>query len=763
MGTPDDTSRGSGEGDGPRVPHRVWGDFELHELLGRGGMGAVYRGRQISLNRPVAIKVLGKDLADKARFRKRFLREARAVAQVNSPHVVQIHFAGVHEAHHYYVMELVEGVDLARKMASGLRLTLPAAFDLMLQATRGLVAASRLGIVHRDIKPSNMLITGDGVLKLSDFGIAKLVNEERVTGETETGLLGSAAILGTPTYLSPELATGAPCDHRADIYSLGIVFYELLTGVLPFTGSNAAAIAYQHAHQAPRAPRTIEPTLHPDLNALVMRCLAKKPSDRFDTAQDLLTALEDLLLDHRITANPTALRIPAWTKPAAIAAAALFAAAGLAWVGASLIDQRPRSTPSAGATEIATDSPLTLERAMPVAAATPRAPAPKPISPSDPSDLTLTVGGFASGYARPEPEPAAIVVDAPPLAPASDPTSEQPRSVPAAAPPIVASQAKPVEDGGHTEAALAPQPVLAPPTDDVAMVPPATAPIPVSASHREVGDPSRQPLVLTRSDPLDAPASTLVIDNGHDETSLAAAPAPGDSAAEDSFGRYQDVTIFGVVQRFRWCPPGTFLMGSPDDESGRGRDEDIHQVTLTRGFWLADSECTQALWVRILESSPSMIQDEHHPVERVSWETCQEFIARLNEVVPGLRARLPSESEWEYACRAGGADDGSLDGTTWHARNTGKGTQPVKQLQPNPWGFYDIHGNVAEWCEDRYAPYPKPLAVDPIDLSPGAHVLRGGSYRESPKGCRSAHRDHGRPRYLSGCVGLRLAASELPR
>jgi formylglycine-generating enzyme required for sulfatase activity len=222
------------------------------------------------------------------------------------------------------------------------------------------------------------------------------------------------------------------------------------------------------------------------------------------------------------------------------------------------------------------------------------------------------------------------------------------------------------------------------------------------------------------------------------------------------------VEVLGVVQRFRWCPPGQFLMGSPDDEHGHSRGEDIHLVTLTTGFWIADCECTQALWIAVMGSSPSVVQELDHPVEQVSWESCHEFLARLNALAPGLEARLPSESEWEYACRAGGADDGSLDGTAWHAHNAAA-THPVKELRANAWGLYDLHGNVAEWCEDRYGPYPKPVVVDPVVRTDGAHIIRGGSYRENPNGCRSARRDHGRPRYHSGCVGLRLAATAIPR
>jgi formylglycine-generating enzyme required for sulfatase activity len=249
---------------------------------------------------------------------------------------------------------------------------------------------------------------------------------------------------------------------------------------------------------------------------------------------------------------------------------------------------------------------------------------------------------------------------------------------------------------------------------------------------------------------------------------IAAAPAASEEPAtdattislptgSDAIGHWADLHVLGVIQRFRWCPPGVYLMGSPDAERHRNRDEDIHQVTLTRGFWIADTECSQALWITVMGSSPSAAQDLSHPVERVSWESTHVFVARLNRLCPGVGARLPSESEWEYACRAGGTDDSSLESTGWYDRTSGGQTHPIAQLQPNRWGLFDMRGNVAEWCEDAYGGYPKPVVVDPPPPPGATHVVRGGSCRDSSGDCRPAHRARLRQNGTSDWVGFRLA------
>jgi predicted Ser/Thr protein kinase/tetratricopeptide (TPR) repeat protein len=282
-----------------------WGDFELGDLLGRGGMGSVYRGRQLSLDRPVAIKVLPKHLSENESFRARFQLEAKAVAQINSPHVIQVYFAGVEDGHHYFAMEYVEGVDLSKKLKDGFKPSAKESLDLVIQATRGLVAAGEHGIVHRDIKPANMMVSKRGPLKLMDFGLVRLARSE------DTGLTMAGTIMGTVSYFSPEQGRGERCDSRTDIYALGVVYYELLTGNLPFTGGDATSVIYQHIHTQPRPPKEIDPTISEDVQAVVLKCLQKLPEQRYQTAAELLADLESVAGGrHPVTAfiDPKGLR-----------------------------------------------------------------------------------------------------------------------------------------------------------------------------------------------------------------------------------------------------------------------------------------------------------------------------------------------------------------------------------------------------------------------------------------------------------------------
>lgn len=273
-----------GGGDEP-VPGARWGDFEIGRLLGKGGMGSVYLGRQVSLDRPVAIKVLPKHLSTHEGFRRRFELEARAVARISSPHVVGVYGAGEHAGHHYFAMEYVEGKDLSARIKAGWRLSQNEALDLMLQAARGLAAAAEHHIVHRDIKPSNMMVTDQGRLKLMDFGLVKLTR-------SSSGLTMTGTVMGTVSYFSPEQGRGEDCDARTDIYALGVVMYEVMTGVLPFTGDDATSVIYQHIHAEPRLPSEINPQISEDCQAIILKCMQKNRDHRYEDAPALIADLE---------------------------------------------------------------------------------------------------------------------------------------------------------------------------------------------------------------------------------------------------------------------------------------------------------------------------------------------------------------------------------------------------------------------------------------------------------------------------------------
>ncbi|PPD23601.1 MAG: Sulphatase-modifying factor protein [Methylobacter sp.] len=242
---------------------------------------------------------------------------------------------------------------------------------------------------------------------------------------------------------------------------------------------------------------------------------------------------------------------------------------------------------------------------------------------------------------------------------------------------------------------------------------------------------------------------------------------------EDEYGLWMGFTYKGVKQLFRWIEPGTFLMGSPEHEPERNKDETQHTVTLSKGFWLADCTVTQALWQAAMGTNPSEFQGEGRPVDRVSWNDAQAFIDTLNGLKPALKLCLPTEAQWEYACRAGiqtpfsfGEQiDSSLvnfDGNNPYINGKRseyrKQTVAVKSLPPNAWGLYEMHGNVWEWCRDWHGGYPTESVTDPQGPEAGVNrVLRGGSWIFNGRHARSAYRSHYEPDYRYYDFGFRLA------
>ena len=238
----------------------------------------------------------------------------------------------------------------------------------------------------------------------------------------------------------------------------------------------------------------------------------------------------------------------------------------------------------------------------------------------------------------------------------------------------------------------------------------------------------------------------------------------GVSNSNVNAGERQLVKIGGVVYAFLWVPGGSFQMGSSNDDSRRYTNELLHGVTLSHGFWMLESEVTQTLWQTVMEDNPSVFRGAELPVEGVSWNLCKQFVERLNEkAANGYKFRLPTEAEWERACLADSADsvsESEMDDVCWNFQNSGGKTHAVKNKKPNAWGFYDMLGNVSEWCEDLYGAYPDFPIKDPKGAAPENsknRVCRGGSWNHNARACRAAFRDRNNPSFDGrGSVGLRL-------
>src|ERR1700722_20208050 len=262
------------------TPRIYSGRYELTHLIARGGMAQVYRAMDRQLERPVALKVLFPELSVDRTFVERFRREAQAAANLSHPNIVPVFDWGEDDGSYFIVMEYVQGRPLSAVLRDPQRPSPRQIASIGAGVAAALAFAHRHGVVHRDVKPGNILITPDGDVKVTDFGIARAMN-------TEESLTQTGAVMGTAAYFSPEQAEGKGVDSRSDIYSLGVVLYEMAVGRPPFTGDSPVAVASKHVRDMPVLPRQVNPSVPPALEAVVMKAMAKNPDDRYGSAEEL--------------------------------------------------------------------------------------------------------------------------------------------------------------------------------------------------------------------------------------------------------------------------------------------------------------------------------------------------------------------------------------------------------------------------------------------------------------------------------------------
>ncbi len=266
-------------------PVVLGGRYRIERELGRGGMAKVFEGADTVLGRQVAVKILAPQFAEDEGFVQRFRREAQAAARLSNPNVVSVFDTGTDGGVHYIVMEYVEGRTLADYLSGGGRIMPERAVEIGESVCGALSAAHAQGVIHRDIKPGNIMLTPSGQVKVADFGIARMTTTAETIAQT-------AAVLGTASYLSPEQAQGQPVDGRSDIYSLGCVLYEMVTGRPPFVGDSPVAVASKQVLEQPVPPSKLNPDVTPELDAVILRALAKNPANRYQSAEELRADLD---------------------------------------------------------------------------------------------------------------------------------------------------------------------------------------------------------------------------------------------------------------------------------------------------------------------------------------------------------------------------------------------------------------------------------------------------------------------------------------
>src|SRR5437763_2735352 len=358
------------------------GRYEISGELGRGAMGVVYHAKDPVIGRPVAVKTLqlseeGTGLT-RAELLARFQTEARAAGLLTHPNIVVIFDAGETEGLFFITMEFVEGKSLQNLIDAGQMFPLPRVLRIMEQTCSALQFAHDCNIVHRDVKPANLMLTRDDTVKITDFGTAKILQFGTVQQ--------TAHVVGTPSYMSPEQIKGKVVDGRSDIFSLGVVLYEMVTGEKPFPGQNITTVIYKIVNEEPTAPRQIDPSIHPGISAVVMKALAKEPEQRYQSCREMLEDLRNHRAQAAAGGIPNSTMVMGGSSPAATIATGNAGGRGL--VGHNPVEDDP--------TVIATARSLSARAASPGQTPVVRrtgtiAPPPEPVEPPKKKSIVGTI------------------------------------------------------------------------------------------------------------------------------------------------------------------------------------------------------------------------------------------------------------------------------------------------------------------------------------------------------------------------------------
>jgi formylglycine-generating enzyme required for sulfatase activity len=661
------------------------GAFRVLSLLGSGGMGAVLLAEDVQLRRQVALKVLRPDQVRDEEAIERFMREARAAAAVHHDNVVTIYQVGEANGVPFLAQELLDGETLEGRLKRDVQLPITEALRIGWEIAAGLAAAHQRGLLHRDIKPSNIWLEGAAArVKILDFGLARSQQgEEQITH--------SGMVVGTPACMSPEQAQGLPLDGRSDLFSLGGVLYRMVTGRLPFQGTDTLSMLRALAVDEPAAPQSLNPLVPAELSDFIERLLRKDRDQRPESAETVRQRLAD-------------------------------------------IDAR-----SVGTVAIAAETPRAVKTSRKLVR------------------LALGVVALLGTFI--------ITITH------RDGTKTT------------------IETDGGAKIGIEQRPNAAAPKEA------RTSAVPMPTAPRDAD--------AWRAWPADAPPPAI---------------APFDAnqakAHQQAWARHLGVPVEyenSIGMRFVFIPPGEFTMGTSALEIARllevlpaekfqlrlPAEGPEHRVRITKPLFLGMHEVTQEQYARVMFANPSSFSEKgeyslgvasqdtrRFPVDSVSWNNATTFCNRLNAMerlpsryqmdgsnfrsLDAIGYRLPTEAQWEFACRAGtvesyffGNDPARLEDFAWLGNNAGGQTHAVGTKSPNPFGLHDLYGNVWEWCEDWFSPvyYSVSATENPQgpELATATRAARGSHWGCDHVVTRTAYRQHHAPTFRDRFSGFRVA------